>query len=87
MVTGDHPNESRDLELHAALCAERYKEVERRLDRFEFRLDKIEDGLSDIKTVLNQAHKDEKKQLLNIAGTIIMVLLGIVGYLFTHLPK
>lgn len=76
--------EKKSLEAHVDLCQQRYLELERRLDRVEWRLDKMEHTLTEIRDAINQHHKAEKQHLLNIAGTIIAVLLGVVGYLFVN---
>ena len=76
--------EKKSLEAHVDLCQQRYLELGRRLDRVEWRLDNMEHTLTEIRDAINQHHKAEKQHLLNIAGSIIAVLLGVVGYLFVN---
>lgn len=76
--------EKKSLEAHVDLCQQRYLELERRLASLEQRFEKMDHTLQEIKSMIYQAHKEEKKQLLGIAGTVIAVLLGVVGYLFSR---
>ena len=85
------------LDTHELLCLERYKAIETRMDSIESRVDSISADVkelkqtndrqfSEIKTMLT-AGKDEKfKTMVTVAGTIIVALLGVMGYLITHLP-
>lgn len=85
------------LNTHEQLCIERYKAIETRMDSIESRVDSISADVKDlkqtndrqfneIKTMLT-AGKDEKfKVMVTVAGTIIVGLLGLLGYLITHLP-
>jgi Flp pilus assembly protein TadB len=86
------------LNTHEQLCIERYKAIETRMDSIESRVDSIatdvkelkqtnDKQFSEIKTMLT-AGKDEKfKTMVTVAGTIIVALLGVMGYLITHLPN
>lgn len=76
--------EKKSLEAHVDLCQQRYLALEHRLDRLEQRFEKMEHTLTEIKDAIHQAHKAEKQQLLSIAGGIIAVLLGVVGFLFSR---
>ena len=76
--------EKKSLEAHVDLCQQRYLELERRLASLESRFEKMDQTLQEIKSMIYQSHKDEKKQLLGIAGSIITVLLGVAGYLFSR---
>ena len=85
------------LDTHEQLCIERYKAIENRMDSIESRVDSISTDVkelkqtndrqfNEIKTMLT-AGKDEKfKTMVTVAGTIIVGLLGLLGYLITHLP-
>ena len=86
------------LNTHEQLCIERYKALETRMDSIESRVDSISADVkelkqtndrqfNEIKTMLT-AGKDEKfKVMVTVAGTIIVALLGVMGYLITHLPN
>jgi hypothetical protein len=85
------------IDTHELLCIERFKAIETRMDSIESRVDSISADVkelkqtndrqfSEIKTMLT-AGKDEKfKTMVTVAGTIIVGLLGVMGYLITHLP-
>jgi chaperonin cofactor prefoldin len=77
--------EKTNLEAHVDLCQQRYQELERRLSRVEWRLDNIENMLQEIKAGIFEAHKAEKSHLLTVAGAIITVLLGVIGWGFSRL--
>lgn len=76
--------EKKSLEAHVDLCQHRYQELEKRLDSLERRFEKMEVTLQEIKDAIYAAHKAEKQQLLGVAGSIIAVLLGVVGWLFSR---
>jgi pantothenate kinase len=96
VVTQIDKTEAR-LNTHELLCLERYKALETRMDSIETRVDSIATDVkelkenndrqfSEIKTMLT-AGKDEKfKTMVTVAGTVIVGLLGLLGYLITHLP-
>lgn len=86
------------LTTHEQVCAERYKALETRMDSVEKRMDAIssdvkelkqsnERQFSEIKSMLSGAKDDKFKTMVTVAGTIIVALLGVMGYLITHLPK
>jgi hypothetical protein len=84
------------LSTHEQVCAERYKGIEVRMDNIETRVDAISTDLKELKTTNDKQFseikamlsgaKDEKfKTMVTVAGTIIVALLGTMGYLITHL--
>lgn len=84
------------LEIHVDLCELRYKQLEARMDRFEQRLETVTQDLQQVKTEMTIhfseikdmliAAKDEKfKTVITVAGTIIVGLLGLMGYIVIHL--
>ena len=84
------------LSTHEQVCAERYKGIEVRMDNIEIRVDAIIVDIKDLKTTNDKQFneiksmltnaKDEKfKTMVTVAGTIIVALLGTMGYLITHL--
>jgi chromosome segregation ATPase len=85
------------LDTHEAICAERYANITDRFVNIEVRFDRIETDIREIKDS-TQSHFDEIKRLISnqqseklktmftVAGTIIVGLLGVMGYLITHLP-
>ena len=84
------------LNTHELLCYERYKGIEVRMDNIENRVDVISTDLKELKQtndrqfneikVMLTTAKDEKfKTMITVAGTIIVSLLGMMGYIITHL--
>lgn len=84
------------LTTHEQVCAERYKALETRMDSIENRMDAISTDVkelkqtndrqfNEIKTMLSGAKDDKFKTMVSVAGTIIVALLGVMGYLITHL--
>jgi hypothetical protein len=88
-------SESEDLNLHTQLCAERYKDLERRLEAFDDRLAKVEDQISSIKKemaagfnnlqlLIEKQNNSRTVQLIATFGTIAAAIVGVMGYLITH---
>ena len=84
------------LSTHEQVCAERYKALENRMDNIESRMDAIsndvkelkssnEKQFSEIKSMLSNAKDEKFKTMVTVAGTIIVALLGTMGYLITHI--
>ena len=84
------------LSTHEQVCAERYKALENRMDTIETRMDAIsadvkelkqtnDKQFSEIKTMLTSAKDEKFKTMVTVAGTIIVALLGTMGYLITHI--
>lgn len=84
------------LSTHEQVCAERYKALENRMDNIEGRVDAISADLkelkttndkqfNEIKTMLTNAKDEKFKTMVTVAGTIIVALLGVMGYLITHI--
>jgi len=76
--------EKKSLEAHVELCAQRYNALENSIKD-------VRDDVTDVKRVINEVHEivnnmSEKRtdQLLYWGGSIIAVLVGIVGYLISH---
>ena len=84
------------LEIHADLCELRYKQLEARMDRVEQRIDNINDELKQVKTEMTThfgeikdmltAARDEKyKTIVTTAGSVVIGLLALLGYIVVHL--
>ena len=80
--------EKKNLEAHVEICAERYKNLEtkleyleNRMDGFDDRLDKVEGHLVDIKNaVTNKVEKQSDRTitiLLSVFGIVLTALIGI----------
>ena len=84
------------LNTHEAVCAERYKALESRMDNIESRVDSISTDLKDIKQINDRQFKELKElierrhsgghqSLITAAGTVIVALIGFLGYLLIHI--
>jgi Mg2+ and Co2+ transporter CorA len=84
------------LDTHEAICAERYGHITERFANIEIRFDRIETDIKEIKDS-TQSHFDEIKKLISnqqnekfktmvaTAGSVIVGLLGLIGYIVVHL--
>jgi F0F1-type ATP synthase assembly protein I len=77
--------EKKSLEAHVELCAERYGQLDKRLEQLEDRTAKIEGLVVEIKETISDSAHGQSKQLIAIGTTIIGVLLTAVIGLITHL--
>jgi tetrahydromethanopterin S-methyltransferase subunit G len=68
--------ESEDLATHVELCAQRYKELDDRLDKLESKVDRIVETMNNFKS-------DIKKTLITTGGTIIVTLITTLGVIYT----
>ena len=86
------------LSTHEQVCAERYKAIEAKFHTVDERMDRIEADIkelqasssknfAEIKTMLTSAKDEKFKVIVGSASTVIVALLGMMGYLLTHLPK
>jgi chromosome segregation ATPase len=84
------------LSTHEQVCSERYKALETRMDSVEKRMDAIsadvkelkqsnEKQFGEIKSMLTQAKDEKFKTMVTVAGTVIVALIGLMGYIVTHL--
>jgi predicted nucleic acid-binding Zn-ribbon protein len=84
------------LSTHEAVCAERYAGLDRRMTNIDEKFNKLESEVKDLKDTTSknfseiksmlQTAKDEKfKVMVTVAGTVIVSLLGVMGYLITHI--
>jgi predicted nucleic acid-binding Zn-ribbon protein len=84
------------LTTHEAVCAERYAGLDRRMSNLDEKFNKLEGdlkdlkestskGMSEIKTMLQNAKDEKFKVMVTVTGTVIVSLLGVLGYLISHL--
>jgi len=84
------------LNTHELICAERYRAIETRMDSIETRMDTLSADVKDlkqtndkqfgeIKTMLSGAKDEKFKVMVTVAGTIVVALLGMMGYIVSHL--
>lgn len=90
--------EKADLELHVELCAERYHRLEEKFNGVEQRLDDLhhdfvafkavtDKNFSELKNLIGESKDKRFSVMVTTTGTIIVALLGMLGYIITHLPK
>lgn len=88
-------SENEDLNLHTQLCAERYKDLERRLEGFDERLTKMEDQISSIKRemaagfnniqlLIEKQNNARTIQVIATFGTIAAAVVALLGYVITQ---
>lgn len=84
------------LNTHEQICAERYKGIETRMNSIETRMDAISTDVkelkttndkqfNEIKTMLTQAKDEKFKTMVGVAGSVIVGLLTLLGYIVIHL--
>lgn len=67
--------EKKSLEAHVELCAQRYANLESKLENLETRMDKLETYLVDIRDSLGKVGSEGNKVIITIGTTIIGVLI------------
>lgn len=75
--------EKKNLEAHVELCAERYDALETKLDTVEQKVGSLEKSIGEIKTMIVNLDRRRSTQLITWAGTVITMLVGVVGWLLT----
>jgi hypothetical protein len=72
--------EKKSLEAHVELCAERYSNLEIKLEHLDNRMDKLEGHIVDIKDSLGKVGGESNKTLITIGTSIFVALLtGMIG--------
>ena len=84
------------LEIHVDLCELRYKALEDRMTRIEQKVqdistdvqdfkEEVRKGFGEIKDMLTVAKDEKFKTVIMTAGSVIVGLLGLLGYIVVHL--
>lgn len=77
--------EKQNLEAHVELCAERYKNLETKLNSLEDRMDKFEAHLVDIKNSLSNNDQGQYKTMITIGTSILGVMIaGVITLIASH---
>jgi predicted nuclease with TOPRIM domain len=90
--------EKKSLEAHVELCAERYKNLDGKLNSLDDRMsaidgrmDKLEGHMLDIKDKIGNVSNEGNKTLITIGTSILGILLtavvGIIIHLATNTPS
>lgn len=88
--------ERTNLETHVDLCELRYQQLDDRMNRVEQRMDSLSaelgqvkaqmhTGFDEIKRMLTSGKDEKFKTMVTVTGSIIVALLGVMGYLITHI--
>ena len=79
--------EKENLEAHVELCAERYRQLNLKLDSLGDKVSTMESMISDIKNTLSDANDKHNRQLITIGTSVIVVLIGAIISLLVALNK
>lgn len=79
--------EKENLEAHVELCAERYRQLNLKLDNLDQKVSTMESMISDIKNTLSDANDKHNRQLITIGTSIIVVLIGAIITLLVALNR
>ena len=77
--------EKKSLEAHVELCAERYKNLDDRLQSLDSRLLRLEHLMVEIKESIAATPDKSNKVLIGIGTTVIGTLIGAVITLLIHM--
>lgn len=77
--------EKKSLEAHVELCAERYANLENKLDNLESRMDKMEKYILEIRNSLTGSENNQYKTIIAIGTTIVGSLVAGAITLIVHL--
>lgn len=83
--------EKKSLEAHVELCAERYENLETKLNSLESRMDRLESYLVEIKNSLVNAKSEASdssgpyKTMIAIGTTMLGALIGALVTLIVHI--
>ena len=77
--------EKKSLEAHVEICAERYSNLEFKLENLDHRMDKLESHIMDIKDSLGRVGGEGNKTIITIGvsvfGIVLTALLGLIVHL------
>lgn len=77
--------EKKSLEAHVELCAERYSNLEFKLENLDKRMDSLEGHIVDIKDSLSRVGGEGNKTIITIGisvfGVVLTALLGLIVHL------
>lgn len=77
--------EKQSLEAHVELCAERYDNLDSKLNGLEKRMDKLEEHVLEIKESISEANSSSHKTIITIGTTVVGVLISGCLTLIIHL--
>jgi predicted nucleic acid-binding Zn-ribbon protein len=77
--------EKKSLEAHVELCAERYKNLEDKLQNLDVRMGKIEELIGEIKNAVASTPNESNKTIITIGTAIVAALIGGLVTLTVHI--
>jgi hypothetical protein len=77
--------EKKSLEAHVELCAERYANLENKLDSLETRMDKMEKYILEIRNSLSGSENNQFKTIIAVGTTLMGALVAGAITLIVHL--
>ena len=77
--------EKKSLEAHVELCAERYANLENKLDNLETRMDKMEKYILEIRNSLAGSENSQYKTIIAVGTTLMGALVAGAITLMVHL--
>jgi uncharacterized coiled-coil protein SlyX len=91
-------SERTSLETHVDLCELRYEQLDARMSKVEQSVKELnrdvaalkaetQRGFSDIKELIERKHGANQSAVIAAVSTVVVALIGFLGYLITHLPK
>lgn len=76
--------EKKSLEAHVELCAERYRNLDSRLDELSKDVSKVSTTVGEVHSILHHMTEKRNNQLINWGIGIIGTLAATVGWLLTQ---
>ena len=77
--------EKKSLEAHVELCAERYKNLDEKLQTLDSRLGKLETLIVEIKQAISSVPNESNKTIIGIGTTILGAMVGAIITLIVHI--
>jgi len=77
--------EKKSLEAHVELCAERYANLDNKLDNLESRMDKMEKYILEIRNSLSGSENNQFKTIIAVGTTLMGALVAGAITLIVHL--
>lgn len=76
--------EKKNLEAHVELCAERYRALETKLEDIDNKICALEKLAKEVHNCVHSINEKYNDRVIRWGGSIIMILLGIIGWLASH---
>lgn len=91
-------NEREDLGTHVDLCELRYKQLHQQMDVVEKRVnsleqqfnsfkDSIQHNFDEVKDLIGRGQHEKFKAVATACASIMVGLLGLIGYIVVHMSK